>query len=64
MVHVIRVTCGVILNLLSEEDSWHCLLCKVKFHQYNFPFTLCDDTEIQNLNNSNSMSVDRGIQIC
>ena len=35
--------------MLSEEDSWQCLLCKVKFHQYNFPFTLCDDTGIQNL---------------
>ena len=42
--------------MLSEEDSWHCLLCIVKFHHFNFPFTLCDDTEIQNLNNSNSMS--------
>ena len=41
--------------MLSEEASWHGLLCKVKFHQYNFPFTLCNDTEIQNLNNSNSM---------
>ena len=42
--------------MLFEEGSWHCLLCKVKFHHFNFPFTLCDDTEIQNLNNSNSMS--------
>ena len=41
--------------MLSEDDSWQCLLCKVKFHHYNFPFTLCDDNEIRNLNNSNSM---------
>ena len=41
--------------MLFEEDSWHCLLCKVKFHQCNFPFTLRDDTEIQNFNNTNSM---------
>ena len=42
--------------MLSDADnSWHCLLCKVKFHHYNSPFTLSDDTEIQNLNNSNSM---------
>ena len=47
---MIHVTCGAIL-MLSEEDSCHCLLCKVKFHHFNFPFTLCDDTEIQNLNN-------------
>ena len=43
--------------MLSDEDddSWHCLLCKVKCNHYNFPFTLCDDTEILNLHNSNSM---------
>ena len=42
--------------LLSDETvSWHCLLCKIKFHHINFPFTLCDDIEINNMNNSNSM---------
>ena len=32
-----------------------CLLCKVKANHKNFPFTLCDDIEIQNINNSNSL---------
>ena len=45
------------MKLMSsdETDSWHCLLCKIKFHHLNFPFTLCDDIEINNMNNSNSM---------
>ena len=64
-----HATCGVIkchgttivtytklmLSHVDSNDSWHCLLCKIKFNHYNFPFTLCDDTEILNLNNSNSM---------
>ena len=41
--------------LSDDTDSWHCLVCKKKSHQNNFPFTLCDDVEIQNLNNSNPL---------
>ena len=41
--------------LSDDTDSWHCLVCKIKSHHNNFPFTLCDDVEIQNLNNSNSL---------
>ena len=41
-------------NLYADTDTWHCLLlCKIKFH-HNFLFTLFDDIEIHNLNNSNS----------
>ena len=40
--------------MLSQDDVWHCLVCKVK---YNFPFTLCDNIEIENLNNSNSIRI-------
>ena len=39
----------------DETDSWHCLLCNIKFDHLNFTFTLCDDIEINNMNNSNSM---------
>ena len=40
--------------ILSEDNNlWHCLLCKIKFHHDNFPFTLCESIDIQNLNNSN-----------
>ena len=43
-------------NFILSEDSetWHCLLCKVKYNHIIFPFTLCDDIEIQNINNSNT----------
>ena len=38
--------------LSPNSDDWHCLLCKVKANHKNFPFTLCDDIEIQNINNN------------
>ena len=40
--------------LSSNSDSWHCLVCKVK-DNHNFPFALCDDIEMQNINNRNSI---------
>ena len=43
------------LMLSEDTDTWHCLLCKVKCHHSIFPFILCDNIEIQNLNNNNSM---------
>ena len=43
------------LMLSSNSDSWYCLVCKVKANHNNFPFTLCDDIEIQNINNSNAI---------
>ena len=43
------------LMLPPNSNDWHCLLCKVKENLNNFPFTLCDDIEIQNINNSNSL---------
>ena len=41
--------------MLSQDDVWHCLVCKVKFHHYNYPFTLRENIEIENLDNSNSI---------
>ena len=26
--------------MLSEDESWNCLLCTIKFNHYNIPFTL------------------------
>ena len=44
--------------MLSEDtDTLHCVLCKVKCHHSIYPFTLCDNIVIQNLNNSNSMKL-------
>ena len=45
-------------NYLMDSDdtvSWDCLVCKLKFHHQNFPFTLCDLSEIAKINSSDSM---------
>ena len=34
---------------------WHCLLCTVKFHHENIPFTLSDNSEIERINMSDNM---------
>ena len=40
----------------SENDfSWQCLVCRIRFSCSIFPFTLSDITELQNIQNSNSM---------
>ena len=39
----------------NEEITWQCLVCKIKFQHENIPFTLYDDTELANINNSESM---------
>ena len=39
-------------NLVS--DDWWCLRCKIKFQCENFPFTLQDDVDLDNLNISDS----------
>ena len=36
--------------------KWHCLYCTVKFHRKNIPFTLSDTHELNNINQSDSMS--------
>ena len=43
--------------LMSSDDTvlWDCLVCKIKFHHQNIPFTLCEVVEIDKINNSNSM---------
>ena len=45
----------------SKEDDpntkliWHCLYCTMKFHHKHIPFTLCDTSDLNNLNNSDNM---------
>ena len=39
----------------NQENIWNCLVCKVNFNHNNIPFTLCDDVDLNNINNSNSM---------
>ena len=43
-------------NMMENvEITWKCLLCTIKFQHENIPFTLYDDTELSNINNSESM---------
>ena len=44
------------LQSSSDDVLWHCLLCTVKFHHENIPFTLSDNSEIEKINLSDSMS--------
>ena len=39
----------------NNELTWHCLVCKIRFQHENIPFTLFNDTELENINNSESM---------
>ena len=39
----------------NVEITWKHLVCKIKFQHENIPFTLYDDTELLNINNSESM---------
>ena len=41
--------------LKDDDNDWHCVVCTLKFNLYNMPFTLCDNTELININNTNSM---------
>ena len=39
----------------NPEIQWFCLVCTMKFHHANIPFTLSDDLELDNINNSENM---------
>ena len=52
------------LMLTEVSDTWHCLLCKVMNHHYNFPSTssyklqvLYTINEIQNLKTSSNLNI-------
>ena len=42
-------------NLKSKSDLWHCLVCIIRNNLESIPFTSCDDTELININSTNSM---------
>ena len=41
-------------NITTQPD-WYCLFCTMKFHYDNIPFTLSDNFELENINNSDTM---------
>ena len=43
-------------QLKNQDDMWVCFLCNVKNNLLNVPFTICDNTELSNINTCNSMS--------
>ena len=42
-------------NQDNPEVTWHCLYCTMKFNHQHIPFTLSDDNDIENVNNSDTM---------
>ena len=56
----IHIGCNDILGteyerLKTDDDPWYCLLCVLKYNLDNVPFTRCDNSELSNINISNSM---------
>ena len=42
-------------HLKTDLNPWFCLVCCLKYNLDNVPFTRCDNSELININNSNSM---------
>ena len=49
------ISLSVYDNLKSKSDLWHCLVCIIRNNLESIPFTSCDDTELININSTNSM---------
>ena len=45
-----------LLKLSDETQSWECIVCMLSKNLVTVPFTLCDNTELGNINSSNSMT--------
>ena len=42
-------------RLKTDDHHWYCLVCVLKYNMNNVPFTRCDNSELNNINISNSM---------
>ena len=42
-------------NQDNPEITWHCMYCTMKFNHQHIPFTLSDNNDIENTNNSDTM---------
>ena len=42
-------------HLVHKSDLWHCRACTIKNNIDRLPFTICDNFELNNINNSKSM---------
>ena len=54
----INIGCNDILDTeyehLKTDDLWYCLVCVLKYNLDNEPFIRCDNSELTNINISNS----------
>ena len=41
--------------LATDDDLWHCLVCVLKYNLDTVPFSRYDNSELNNINISNSM---------
>ena len=39
---------------INNDPDWYCLFCTMKFNYDNIPFTLSDNFELENVNNSDN----------
>ena len=56
----IHIVCNNTTNeqyeqLKTQDDLWVCILCNIKNNLINVPFTICDNSELLNINNCNTM---------
>ena len=42
-------------KIKTDLDPWFCLVCCFKYMLDNVPFTRCNNSELNNINNSNSL---------
>ena len=48
-----------IMEMISDNDNvpWYCLVCKIRENIQIFPFALQTETDLKNINQSNSMEM-------
>ena len=56
----VHITCNdisptVYEHLKYKSDLWHCLVCSIITNLDSMPFTVCNNLELTNINNSDSM---------
>ena len=42
-------------SIVTDNEPWYCLYCTMKYHYETIPFTLIDNYELTNINNSENM---------
>ena len=45
------------MDILNTSDLWHCLVCSINTNLDSMPFTVCNNLELTNINNSDFWSL-------